>query len=772
MMNKSRSGLMMSSLYRMIYADILVCLCLFGAGSYFGIQKSSIQYLLTAFLVILIFTALNYFKFRGRIVLLAAIVGGFFITIMVTGFQDSWLVVENYLGWLTRKGQWQEAWLGIYELFQAGFIAIFCYLFEMISERQAMIRRVTGVLLLLGLCICLVKKIPLTHSGVVFCICYILLIYIEWIQSGWTKIKESNTKSYMLWIMPFIVIYLVVMCLMPAPEKPYEWKYVKKMYQKIVETITVIGQELMRNGGEDFGISMSGFSEEGALKGNIWDSNMEVMTIRGQSELMTNIYLNGKVFDTFDGQAWVQNNQSTEEDRLLDTLETLYAVERYEGNFVRNYLFSTTIQIKYQYFKTGYLFAPLKSIHIKKRSTDVEYDTLGGNLLWDKKMGLDTEYNAQFYQMNVDHPEFYEFLETSLPENEEVWADLRSYNKYQDGSYVERSDLDAHKERIYQNYLHEIELSDEMKAYLDEITKDAETDIDRLKSIEKALSSMTYTRNMGDLPSAVDSPSELLDYLLLEKGEGYCTYFATAFILLAWEEGIPARYVQGFCVPMNGHKSAVVTSDMAHAWPEVYIENVGWIPFEPTPGYAQIRYTPWEMQESSGSDESMVAGAGAGAHYWEEDNIPEPSAPPELPEPEKRDYRQVAAIAGYTILLILLLCAVVMLIDGLVGKYNYKHKSLSEKFRTQVIRNLRILAHLGYERKDAETLQEFRERAHDTDLLFLQYYEEMLYGHGIATEQMLEEALEERNKLLGYLKEKKQKAYLIYRAELYILRYR
>ena len=178
------------------------------------------------------------------------------------------------------------------------------------------------------------------------------------------------------------------------------------------------------------------------------------------------------------------------------------------------------------------------------------------------------------------------------------------------------------------------------------------------------------------------------------------------------------------------------------------------------------------MQESSGSDESMVAGAGAGAHYWEEDNIPEPSAPPELPEPEKRDYRQVAAIAGYTILLILLLCAVVMLIDGLVGKYNYKHKSLSEKFRTQVIRNLRILAHLGYERKDAETLQEFRERAHDTDLLFLQYYEEMLYGHGIATEQMLEEALEERNKLLGYLKEKKQKAYLIYRAELYILRYR
>ena len=36
-------------------------------------------------------------------------------------------------------------------------------------------------------------------------------------------------------------------------------------------------------------------------------------------------------------------------------------------------------------------------------------------------------------------------------------------------------------------------------------------------------------------------------------------------------------------------------SGMAHSWPEVYIDGVGWIPFEPTPGYGRMRYVSWGM---------------------------------------------------------------------------------------------------------------------------------------------------------------------------------
>ena len=40
-----------------------------------------------------------------------------------------------------------------------------------------------------------------------------------------------------------------------------------------------------------------------------------------------------------------------------------------------------------------------------------------------------------------------------------------------------------------------------------------------------------------------------------------------------------ALSVQGFCVPVQEGETAVF-SNMAHAWPEAYLEGVGWVPFE------------------------------------------------------------------------------------------------------------------------------------------------------------------------------------------------
>ena len=86
----------------------------------------------------------------------------------------------------------------------------------------------------------------------------------------------------------------------------------------------------------------------------------------------------------------------------------------------------------------------------------------------------------------------------------------------------------------------------------------------------------------GPLPKHITTPEAFLDYFLLESKQGYCSYFATAFVLLARAEGIPARYVEGFCVPLQGEQSLTVYGNMVHAWPEVYIQGVGGIPFEPT----------------------------------------------------------------------------------------------------------------------------------------------------------------------------------------------
>jgi len=55
--------------------------------------------------------------------------------------------------------------------------------------------------------------------------------------------------------------------------------------------------------------------------------------------------------------------------------------------------------------------------------------------------------------------------------------------------------------------------------------------------------------------------------------------------------GIPARYVEGYLIKqtdaekMRPGEPFALTQKHAHAWAEYYIDGIGWLPFECTPGY-------------------------------------------------------------------------------------------------------------------------------------------------------------------------------------------
>lgn len=76
----------------------------------------------------------------------------------------------------------------------------------------------------------------------------------------------------------------------------------------------------------------------------------------------------------------------------------------------------------------------------------------------------------------------------------------------------------------------------------------------------------------------------------LSTGRGFCQQFSTAFALAARSLGYPTRVVVGFTagdalgVGTSGQSVFAVRGRHAHAWPEVRFEDVGWVPFEPTPG--------------------------------------------------------------------------------------------------------------------------------------------------------------------------------------------
>jgi len=64
-------------------------------------------------------------------------------------------------------------------------------------------------------------------------------------------------------------------------------------------------------------------------------------------------------------------------------------------------------------------------------------------------------------------------------------------------------------------------------------------------------------------------------------GRGTSEQFAAAYAVLARALGIPARVVVGFA-PESGEGTTTVTAGDARAWPEIYLEPVGWIAMDVT----------------------------------------------------------------------------------------------------------------------------------------------------------------------------------------------
>ena len=79
------------------------------------------------------------------------------------------------------------------------------------------------------------------------------------------------------------------------------------------------------------------------------------------------------------------------------------------------------------------------------------------------------------------------------------------------------------------------------------------------------------------------SVTDIQSFLGVRKG--YCEQFAGAFAAIMRQLGVPARVAVGFTPGTLGDDGLFhVRGEHAHAWPEVFIDTVGWVRFEPTPG--------------------------------------------------------------------------------------------------------------------------------------------------------------------------------------------
>lgn len=750
-----------------LYCFTIALLLMFGTllclGESIGIkegeiEKSAYVYYLAGCAVVGIVAAWFQLARKGRMILAAAIV-------LSVGIM------------MRDEALWQET---VRDYIPVILIGLFCCAFSLLIEKIKGIGALSACIVLGFLGVDLLGERNLPHMGVVCALLYVAMIYVEWNESRWQKERLANSRYYMVRILPFWILYFVLMTVMPAQEEPYDWQFVKDVYRNVREVVLQISRNWIDADREDFAFGTSGFRDNsGRIGGNISDSGRSVMVIQGQKSLKTNVYLTGKVYNTFDGVGWTSTDESDINDRQLDAFETLYAVNCLDESGASNYIERTRLSIWYDDFRTGCLFTPLKTIKLQNMEDD-DFKSVGGNYLFHDKQGYGLTYNTFFFQLNVDHPLVYDMLASVSEEGfEDKEAVLKEIQKdYFIRTKYKLTDLDNHRENIYQNYNQPVELSEEVRMLLAEVTQDAKNDVEKLRAIENMLQQMVYTKTPGELPGWVDSESAFLDYFLLESRQGYCVYYATAFVLLARAEGIPARYAEGFCVPVKGIDKVVVTSDMAHAWPEVYVDHVGWIPFEPTPGYEAIRYTPWEIRTEGVQGDGVGISADTESDWEAEEDESEDWVNQEPEEvSEKEEVSEVSGslwkIAGLTVVFIIIGSIMVLWVEWLLRRRRVKQCGLKERFLLEVLANMRMLAALGYERRDNETLSELRARAwaimdgeeadNKPEFLFLDFYEEYLYGEYAVNQEMLDTVLSEKRCLLLMLKRWKGIWYLYYK---------
>lgn len=103
----------------------------------------------------------------------------------------------------------------------------------------------------------------------------------------------------------------------------------------------------------------------------------------------------------------------------------------------------------------------------------------------------------------------------------------------------------------------------------------------KANALMKYFSSLDLSYSLKPKPMDLEHP---VDSFLYDAKVGYCVHFASAFANAARLVGIPSRIVTGYKADAANaiNDYLLVKEADAHAWVELYLDEAGWIRFEPT----------------------------------------------------------------------------------------------------------------------------------------------------------------------------------------------
>ena len=217
-----------------------------------------------------------------------------------------------------------------------------------------------------------------------------------------------------------------------------------------------------------------------------------------------------------------------------------------------------------------------------------------------------------------------------------------------------------------------------------------------------AITSWLGKNGIYSLRSKHASAEDPTAHFLFGDKTGYCVHFAHAAVYLMRALGLPSRVATGYAVEESarqGGSAILISSGFAHAWPEVYLDGVGWVVFD-----VQPEQTLDPPPEAADADLQRLLGELARGM--------KPLTPEGLPPPSdlwlgfKAFARKVLAGAGYLVLALFIGLYLVKIWRAAAPALSASSSLARVAYRAEIDR----LAEVGITRRRGESREAFAAR--------------------------------------------------------------
>ncbi|MBP3856139.1 MAG: transglutaminase domain-containing protein [Ruminiclostridium sp.] len=693
----------MSILYDIINILPFSLLAAMLFGSYTGMPEDSAAGFIICLALSLLIISLRGMKRKNRLrgICIAAV---FIIVLTIAaGEENRQLFLKEYL-WV----------LHIIFLSAAALIT------GILALRNIWIRRAAAAALLIYAAAGTVLSWEISKEAFAL-ICFIVLVRIaEEIQRGWVKSGSPDIKAHITGISPMLIAVCLITYLVPAPAEPYDWQFAKDIYNNTSSFLNRI-YGYITHLSDDYG--SIGFSDSGTFLAGLQGNDEEVLRIEVGDPAVKEVRLTGCISGDFTGREWVFDTDTESDSRMTDTAETACAVRKYAGAAQSDLLRNTNMYFKSFMYNTKYIFSPEKIRLAKTKEKLPGISERNGSIITEQRLGYNDSYLISCYVLNYSSPELPELLENAEPITEDEWEQTAKAENISDNDGYSFGDHQEYISCIYEKYCIPRGLSERAKAVINDIKNSSDSRYGRAKMLEAYLKKLEYSTDTGALPDTVTDAGSFLDHFLFTSKKGWCMHFATAFVLMADEMGIPCRYVQGYTAKRDISGDMIVKQSNAHAWPEVYFDNVGWVAFEPTPGFAVP--VGWGRYESTANTDNDTIETDTAEDADEESDISEGSAQTGI---DPMIFIIPAAAVAVSLLIF-------YIISRFGSRRRYEQMTPQEKFTYLTKQDIRLLGLLGFSLQNGETLSEYYDRIMRSEsqdikeqIGFIPLYETVLYS--------------------------------------------